>query len=185
MANTSRLGPMRRGINVLMTTMIRIGVGAPSNYLLTTTGRKTGSPRTTPVTLVESDGGRWLVGPVWSGGLGPPRRVSPPEVSLRRGRRTEVHSAMEVDAETAGPVLQRYVREVRVTAPFFNAKAGDPVGLFVEEAPASSRFSSNRRWVTGEDDCLLGGPHPSRPPYIGHPPGLPADRSIGVGARER
>jgi len=42
--------------------------------------------------------------------------------------------ASDVDAVTAGPVLQRYVRDVRVTAPFFDAKADDPVELFVNEA---------------------------------------------------
>ncbi len=139
MANIYRLGPVRRGINVVMTTMIRIGVGAPSSYLLTTTGRKTGSPRTTPVTLVEGDGDRWLVAPY--GAVGWVHNVrSTPEVSLRRGRRTEMRSAIEVDAETAGPVLQRYVRDVRVTAPFFDAKASDPVELFVREAPRHPVF---------------------------------------------
>ncbi len=42
--------------------------------------------------------------------------------------------AEEADSQTAGPVLQRYVRNVRVTAPFFDAKPGDPVEKFVEEA---------------------------------------------------
>ncbi len=133
MANPYRLGPMRRGINIVMTTMIRIGVGAPSSYLLTTTGRKTGSPRTTPVTLVEGDGDQWLVAPY--GPVGWVHNVrSTPEVSLRRGRKTQVRKAIEVDADTAGPVLRRYVGDVQVTAPFFDAKASDPVERFVEEA---------------------------------------------------
>ncbi|MGA3220995.1 MAG: hypothetical protein ABSE77_18280 [Acidimicrobiales bacterium] len=42
--------------------------------------------------------------------------------------------AEEVASEAAGPVLQRYVRNVRVTAPFFDAKGNDPVERFVEEA---------------------------------------------------
>ena len=139
MANTYRLGPMRRGINIVMSTMIRVGVGASSSYLLTTTGRKTGSPRTTPVTLVETDGDRWLVAPY--GTVGWVHNVrSTPKVSLRRGRRTLACSAVEVDAETAGPVLRRYVHEVRVTAPFFDAQASDPVELFVEEAPRHPVF---------------------------------------------
>lgn len=139
MANTYRLGPMRRSINALMTTMIRIGIGAPSSYLLTTTGRKTGCPRTTPVTLIEEDGDRWLVAP-----YGPVSWVhnvrSTPEVSLRRGRRTQVCSAIEVDAEIAGPVLRRYLHGVRVTAPFFDAKASDPVERFIDEAPRHPVF---------------------------------------------
>jgi hypothetical protein len=57
-----------------------------------------------------------------------------PGVSLRRGKRTEQLRAEEVDAQTAGPVLQQYLRNVRVTAPFFDAKPNDPVERFVEEA---------------------------------------------------
>jgi hypothetical protein len=55
-------------------------------------------------------------------------------VSLRRGWTTTVLSVREVDAETAGPVLRRYVAQVPVTAPFFAAVAGDPVEAFVAEA---------------------------------------------------
>jgi hypothetical protein len=57
-----------------------------------------------------------------------------PEVSLRRGRKAEVLHAEEVASEAAGPVLKRYVRQVRVTAPFFDANADDPMDLFVKEA---------------------------------------------------
>ncbi len=77
MANTYRLGPMRRGVNIVMTMMIRIGLGVPSSYLLTTTGRKTGSPRTTPVALVHRDGDQWLVAPLRAGGLGLQRPIRP------------------------------------------------------------------------------------------------------------
>ena len=66
-----------------------------------------------------------------------------PEVTLRRGRRTETLRAEEVGSEAAGLVLQRYVRNVRVTAPFFDAKRDDPVERFVEEAPAIRCSSSS------------------------------------------
>ena len=53
---------------------------------------------------------------------------------MRRGRTTEVLRAAEADPETAGPLLQRYVRSAPITAPFFDAKAADPVQKFVDEA---------------------------------------------------
>ena len=133
MAKTYRLGTARRAANVLVTALIRIGVGARSSYLLTTTGRKSGKPRTTPVTLVKMGEERWLVSPYGTVSWVHNVRANP-EVSLRRGQRTEVFRANEVDAEIAGPVLQRYVREVRVTAPYFEADADDPVTQFVNEA---------------------------------------------------
>jgi deazaflavin-dependent oxidoreductase (nitroreductase family) len=131
-AKTYQLGPVRRTVNVLMTALLRLGVGDRSTYLLTTTGRKTGRPRTTPVILVEAGGERWLVSPY--GLVGWVHNVrARPEVSLRRGRTTQVLHAEEVGSASAGPVLQRYVRQVRVTAPFFDAKAGDPVQDFAAE----------------------------------------------------
>ena len=63
MAKTYQLGPARRAVNVLMEPLVRLGIGGKSTYLLTTTGRRTGQQRTTPVILVENDEERWLVSP--------------------------------------------------------------------------------------------------------------------------
>ncbi len=133
MARSYRLGPARRAVNTVMTAMLRFGVGGKSAYLLTTTGRKTGQKRTTPVILVETGSERWLVSPYGMVGWVHNVRTTP-AVSLRRGKRTEELRAEEIDPETAAPVLRNYVRNVRVTAPFFDAKPGDPVEKFAEEA---------------------------------------------------
>jgi deazaflavin-dependent oxidoreductase (nitroreductase family) len=133
MAKSYRLGPARRAVNALMNSMLKIGLGGRSYYLLTTTGRTSGQKRTTPVILVQGGHERWLVSPY--GQVGWVHNVrADPEVSLRRGRKTEVLRAEEAGPQAAGPVLQRYVRNVRVTAPFFDAKGNDPVERFVEEA---------------------------------------------------
>lgn len=133
MVRPYRLGPVRRAVNVLMTFLLDLGIGGKSNYLLTTTGRKTGQKRTTPVILVESEAGRWLVSPY--GNVAWVHNVrAQPEVSVRRGKRTEVLRAEEVDPETAGPILRCYVQSVRVTAPFFDAERNDPVERFIAEA---------------------------------------------------
>jgi len=139
MAKSYQLGPARRAVNALMNPLVRVGIGGKSTYLLTTTGCRTGQQRTTPVILVENDGQRWLVSPygivAWVHNV-----RAQPEVILRHGRRVETLHAGEVDAATAGPVLQRYVRNVRVTAPFFDAKGDDPVDRFIEEAPRHPVF---------------------------------------------
>jgi len=144
MAKTYRLGPARRAVNVIMTAMLRLGIGPKSSYLLTTTGRRSGQTRTTPVVLVETEGQPWLVSPY--GLVGWVHNVRAlPEVSLRRGGKTEVLRAEEVGPEVAGPILRCYVRKARVTAPFFDAKADDPVERFVEEAPHHPVFKLSRR----------------------------------------
>jgi deazaflavin-dependent oxidoreductase (nitroreductase family) len=139
MAKTYQLGPALRAYNLLMKPLVRLGIGGKTTYLLTTTGRRTGRQRTTPVVLVENDGERWLVSPyglvAWVHNV-----RAQPEVTLRHGRRAETLHVEEVDPVTAGPVLQRYVRNVRVTAPFFDAKGDEPVERFVEEAPRHPVF---------------------------------------------
>jgi deazaflavin-dependent oxidoreductase (nitroreductase family) len=133
MARTYQLGPTRRAVNTVVTTLLRIGIGARSTYLLTTTGARSRRPRTTPVVLVETGTERWLVSPY--GDVGWVHNVrAHPQVSLRRGRKTDVAQAREVDARTAGPVLKRYLGQVHVTAPFFDAHAEDPAQRFVDEA---------------------------------------------------
>lgn len=136
---TYHLGPARRAVNVLMKPLILLGIGGKSTYLLTTTGHRSGQQRTTPVILVEDDGQRWLVSPygmvAWVHNV-----RAQPEIALRHGGRSETLHAQEVDPATAGPVLQRYLRKARVTAPFFDAKADDPVEKFIEEAPRHPVF---------------------------------------------
>ena len=133
MARIYRLGAARTAVNTLVAALLQVGIGAKRTYLLTTTGAKTGLARTTPVVLVETDAGRWLVSPY--GDVGWVHNVrAQPRISLRRGRTSQVLRAHEVDAQTAGPVLQRYLRQSRVTAAFFDAQPDAAVQAFIAEA---------------------------------------------------
>ena len=55
--------------------------------LLTVPGRRSGRPRSTPVTLVEEDGQRWLVASGPAGWVTNARAAG--QVELSRGRRSE------------------------------------------------------------------------------------------------
>ena len=128
-----RLGPARRAVNAVMTAMLRLGIGGRSTYLLTTTGRRTGQKRSTPVILVEAATDRWLVSPY--GTVAWVRNIrANPEITIRRGRRTDTLRAKEVGPQDAAFVLRQYLRNVWVTAPFFDAKRDDPEEAFLEEA---------------------------------------------------
>ena len=135
MAKSYRLGPGRKTINRVMTALLRLGVPAPqkTSYLMTTYGRNSGLERTTPVNLVETDGEQWLVSPYGDVGWVHNLRANA-ALQLRRGRGRESLVAEEVGPEEAGPILKRYVRQVRITAPFFDARRTDPVERFVAEA---------------------------------------------------
>jgi deazaflavin-dependent oxidoreductase (nitroreductase family) len=122
----------RRIGDAVIGTLVRAGL-VPNSYLLTTKGRKTGQLRTTPVTLVERDGRRWLVAP-----YGPVSWVhnarAAGRVSLhRRGHRLEC-TVREVSPEEAGPVLKDYIKLARPTRPYFDATPEAPVERFVAEA---------------------------------------------------
>ena len=57
-----------------------------------------------------------------------------PRLAIRRGRHEENLIAVELNAEQAAPVLKRYVKQVRITAPYFDASAADAAERFAEEA---------------------------------------------------
>ena len=129
---TFQMSRMRRAGDRAIGALIRLGV-VPGSYLLTTRGRKTGQPRTNPVTLVESAGRRWLVAP-----YGPVSWVfnarAAGRVTLRRGRHSGEYAIREVSAEEAGPVLKQYIALAAPTRRYFRASKDAPVDQFVAEA---------------------------------------------------
>jgi deazaflavin-dependent oxidoreductase (nitroreductase family) len=137
-----RTNLQRRLENVLMSGLVRIGV-VPSTYLLTTTGRRTGRRRRTPVTVVRYDDRLWLVAPYGPVGWVHNARAAG-QVSLSRGWTTTLHTVREVGPAEAGPVLRRYVHVAAVTRPYFLAAPDDPVADFVAEAGAHPVFELTR-----------------------------------------
>jgi deazaflavin-dependent oxidoreductase (nitroreductase family) len=122
MARTYRLSLGTRLINTLFRLITRLGLGASYRHILTVPGRKTGRLYSTPVDLIEVDGHRWLVA-----GYGPANWVrntrAAAEVTLSRGRHIDKFKVEEPEVEAAVPVLRKYIAEIRVTRPYFNASA--------------------------------------------------------------
>jgi deazaflavin-dependent oxidoreductase (nitroreductase family) len=125
MAKTYRLSPGARLINSLFRALTRFGLGASYRHILTVPGRKTGRLYSTPVDIIELDGQRWLVA-----GYGPTnwaRNVrGAGEVTLTRGRQSQRFRVEEADGPAGVPVLRKYMREVRVTRPYFDATPDSP-----------------------------------------------------------
>ena len=106
MAKTFRPPLFLRLGNAIMTFLLRSGVRVNTTTLLTVRGRKSGQPRTTPVTLIKYDGQRWLIAPF--GAVDWVRNLrAAGEATLTRGRRSEHVSAVEVNAQEAAPVLKQ------------------------------------------------------------------------------
>lgn len=133
-----RRGRGRRVENAVMCVLVAAGL-VPHSYLLTTRGRTSGRARHNPVTLVESDGRRWLVAP-----YGPVPWVLNARaagwVAISRRGRKHTYSVRDVAPAEAGPVLKRYVGIARVTRPYFRARVDAPVRDFVAEAAAHPVF---------------------------------------------
>lgn len=128
-----------RAGNRFMGMLLRLGVGPKPIHLLTTVGRKSGLSRTTPVTVVEDNGSRWLVAPygtvnwVWNA------RVAGKAI-LRRGRTVETVGLEEPPRDQAAAILQKYVQSYRIVRPYIDTAPSAPVQEFAAEVPGHPVF---------------------------------------------
>lgn len=133
MARAYRLGFWRSLINGLIRALLGLGVSPPHTYLLRVRGRKSGQLYSTPVTLVEDNGKRWLVAPYGEVGWVKNARAAG-EVSLSRGRKSETVKLAELAPEEAAAVLKRYLIRVPIVRPFFDVTPRSNLREFVAEA---------------------------------------------------
>jgi deazaflavin-dependent oxidoreductase (nitroreductase family) len=133
MVKTYQLTPGRKLANTLMRALLRTAFQPGSTYLLTVKGRKSGRLLTTPVTLVEENGQRWLVAPYGEVNWVRNARAAG-QVTLTRGHHCETLSIVELSPIEQAPVLKEYLRRVPIVRPFFVATASSPLDAFVAEA---------------------------------------------------
>lgn len=117
MATTYRVPFFVRLGNIFTTTLLRAGLKPGTMALLTVRGRKSGLPRTTPVSVGERDGRRWLIAAFGEADWVRNLRAAG-EASLKRGRRSEHIFVTELSAQEAAPIL----RESLAGAPGFLLK---------------------------------------------------------------
>jgi deazaflavin-dependent oxidoreductase (nitroreductase family) len=99
--------------NKVFIALSRLGLsfGGESPVVLTVPGRKSGTPRSTPVTPMTVDGKRYVVGGF--PGADWIRNVrAAGEVTLRRGRTQEHVRMVELSADDARPFLRAFPDEV-------------------------------------------------------------------------
>lgn len=143
MATTYRVNSFVRLSNAMTTFLLRIGVKMGTMTLLTVRGRKSGQPRTTPVTLIELDGYRLLIAPFGSVNWVRNLRAAG-EATLTRGRHSERISAIELSNQEAGPILKNsLVAAPSFVASYFDVKPDSPLADFEREAPRHPVFRLN------------------------------------------
>lgn len=122
-----------------MRVLLGLGVPVPHTYLLGVRGRKTGRIHSTPVTLVEDRGERWLVAPYGDVAWVRNARAAG-QVTLARGRKVETVKIVELSPDEAAPVLKQYLVQVPVVRPFFDVTPQSTVQEFAAEAPKHPVF---------------------------------------------
>ena len=138
-----RLSPVRRAINLVVRPLARLGLTGPRTHLLTVPGRTTGRLWSTPVSIVEEGGERWLVAPYGDRNWVKNARAAG-WVELQRGRRRERVSVRELGPAEAVPVLRRYYEQGRVTRPFFDVSLRSSAEEWLAEAPRHPVFELRR-----------------------------------------
>jgi deazaflavin-dependent oxidoreductase (nitroreductase family) len=133
MARTYKLTLGRRLANSFISTLLRLGVKLDGVYLLSVAGRRSGKIHTTPVTLVEEGGQRWLVAPYGEVNWVRNARAAG-RVTLGRGRQSETVTIVELDPEESALVLKKYLKQVPIVRPYFDATPESPLEAFVAEA---------------------------------------------------
>jgi deazaflavin-dependent oxidoreductase (nitroreductase family) len=139
MAKTYQQHLGTRLINSWFRALTTLGLGASYRQILTVPGRKTGQLHSTPVDVIEVGCERWLVA-----GYGPANWVlntrAHGQVTLSRGGHSETYKVEEVGADDAIPVLRKYIAEIRVTPPYFDATPSSSDEAVAAELPRHAVF---------------------------------------------
>jgi deazaflavin-dependent oxidoreductase (nitroreductase family) len=147
MAKTYRVGAFVRISNAIVTTLLQRGLKIGNNALLTVPGRSSGEPRTTPVTILEWGGERWLQSPFgevnWVRNLRAAGRGT-----LTRGRQREAISVVELTPAEAAPILKgAFASFPSFIKSYFDVTPDSPLEAFAQEAPRHPLFRILSRGV--------------------------------------
>jgi deazaflavin-dependent oxidoreductase (nitroreductase family) len=130
-----------RAGNAFMRTMLALGVSLNGTTLITVPGRKTGKPHSTPVTMIEVDGQRYVQSPFgsvqWVRNLRAARKAT-----LSWGRRQETVVATELTPEQAAPVIKAILGKApKIIRDYFDVTAESSLEEFIKDAPNHAVFA--------------------------------------------
>jgi deazaflavin-dependent oxidoreductase (nitroreductase family) len=118
----------------LNTAFLRRGLAVGAQHLLTVIGRRSGLPRSTPVSIASVDGTRYIVAAfgnadwvknVQAAGTG----------TLLRGRRIEAVRLVEVPTNERGPILEAFLSQVRGGRRYFGRQTAAEVVAGADRYP--------------------------------------------------
>ncbi|HEY2887774.1 MAG TPA: nitroreductase family deazaflavin-dependent oxidoreductase [Candidatus Limnocylindrales bacterium] len=117
----------------LNVAFLRRGLRIGSQHLLTVRGRRSGQPRSTPVSVVALEGQRYLVAAFDAAWVANLRAAG--EGELRRGRTSALHRFEELPTQAGGPVLRAFLEQVPGGVRFFGQQSRDEIVAGADRYP--------------------------------------------------
>jgi deazaflavin-dependent oxidoreductase (nitroreductase family) len=139
MAIKFKIDAPRRIADGIGKTFLALHLAPKGNYLLTTIGRKSGKPWSTPVILMEEERQRWLVAPFGLVSWVYNARAAG-QVTLTRNGKSETVAIKELSSQQAAPILRKYVTNVSVSRPYFDVSINSSEEDYIAEAPKHPVF---------------------------------------------
>jgi deazaflavin-dependent oxidoreductase (nitroreductase family) len=127
--------------NAVMRSLLALGISLNGTTLITVPGRKTGRPHSTPITMVEFDGQRYVQSPF--GNVNWVRNLrAAGTATLSWGRRHETVRVTELTPEQAAPIIKsRLPRAPRMIQAYFDVTPESSLEEFVADARKRAVFA--------------------------------------------
>ncbi len=141
MAKEFQYSPMFKAGNAFMRSMLALGISLNGTTLITVPGRKTGRPQSTPITMVEFNGQRYVQSPFGSVNWVRNLRAAG-KATLSWGRRRETVIATELTPEQAAPVIKSILLHApKVIRDYFDVTPESSLEEFIRDAPNHPMFA--------------------------------------------
>jgi deazaflavin-dependent oxidoreductase (nitroreductase family) len=134
-------------LNPLMVGAMRAGISVRGSRILEVRGRKSGTPRRTPVNLLEFEGHEYLVSPRGEGQWVRNVRADQGRLVLILGRKRDERTASELSDADKAPILRAYLRKWKAE-----------VGAFFDGVTPDSTDEEMQRIASSHPVFLLSDP---------------------------
>jgi len=127
--------------NQFMRSLLALGISLNGSALITVPGRKTGRPHSTPITMVEYQGQRYVQSPFGSVNWVRNLRAAG-QATLSWGRRHETIAVTELTPEQAAPVIKSMLpRAPKVIRDYFDVTPESSLEEIIRDAPNHPVFA--------------------------------------------
>ena len=127
--------------NAFMRAMLALGISLNGTTLITVPGRKTGRPHSTPITMVEFDGQRYVQSPFGNVNWVCNLRAAG-KATLSWGRRQETVIATELSPEQAAPIIKSMLPHApKMIRDYFDVTPESSLEEIIHDAPKHAVFA--------------------------------------------